>query len=97
MFIYQMAYKILRTYLSSDIVDHCVLPYLFVSEKEVKSIYQDVLQDFKLEADVAYIYDFFDEGECYPKSILTILRDDKKVKKNKLILSKNSFAQKLNI
>ena len=43
-----MAYKILRDYLSSDIVDYCVLPYLMPEENEVKEKHKGLMISFDL-------------------------------------------------
>ena len=41
-----MANKILKTYLSPDIVDYCVMPYLMISEEDMKEKYLDVQIQF---------------------------------------------------
>ena len=41
-----MAHAILKTFLSPDIVDYCILPYLNVSEAEVRGNYDTMSQEF---------------------------------------------------
>ena len=83
-----MSYKILRTYLSPDIVDYCVLPFLYPKEEEVKEKYKYYLRaDFKM----IMMYTFLDD-ECLSEhesanwEVLTVLRK-KYYDKNKWWLS----------
>ena len=72
-----MAYKILRTYLSPDIVDYCVLPYLYPAEEKIKEKYKYFLRsEFKLL--IMYVLlkdDHWFEHESENWVVLTALRE----------------------
>ena len=41
-----MAYKLLQDYLSTSIINHCIMPYLFPSENDIKKNYNNVNNEF---------------------------------------------------
>ena len=55
-----MARLILRTYLTSDIVDYCIVPYLLPAEEDVKKNYLRVQYHFLL----VWNYTFRRTGQC---------------------------------
>jgi hypothetical protein len=51
-----MASKILKTYLSPDIVDFCIIPYLLPVEKDSKDVHDKLLREFEMVVDWEWIY-----------------------------------------
>jgi len=79
-----MAYKILRTYLTPDIVDYCVLQYLLPLEEDAKQNYNLIKRSFK-NIEIrgilhSYMHDAFVIDDSY-KAVRIVLRH--KLYKNK--------------
>ena len=79
-----MAYKILKTYLTPDIVDYCVLPYLLPSEEDAKQNHKLIEESFsniRIRGILhSYMHDTFVIDDSY-KAVSIVLRH--KLYKNK--------------
>src|SRR5689334_15676 len=72
-----MTYKLLKSYLPSDIVDYCVMPYLLPSESEWRKKFNIVCKELRFQFDYCEcgnglreeVWRLFDDGSianfCY--------------------------------
>ena len=92
-----MANKILKTYLSPDIVDYCIVPYLSPAEGEVKKMHCKLLKELYIIVDWADFQSLYSFDTPLDEPIVTTILRKKYYKSNDYLKESKTWLPSMEI